>query len=139
MSGVPDRVSRRWQGAQAYRPGDSAGLNAEILALMRAGVKTASCEAWDYFADTGEAVPEVGRVDIALDWQGRPALALRTLDVSRLRFDEMSEELVAAQGEFRDLAAWRRGYEAYLTRAGRFRPDVEMLLERFELVADLAR
>uniref|UniRef100_UPI003515BADA ASCH domain-containing protein n=1 Tax=Salipiger bermudensis TaxID=344736 RepID=UPI003515BADA len=84
------------------------------------------------------ALPEVGRVDLALDWQGRPALALRTTEVLRLRFGEMSEATVAEQGEFADLADWRRGYEAYLTRSGRFARDVEMMFERFELVEDLA-
>ena len=134
MSGA----SERWPGAQSYWSGDSAALNAEILGLMRSGRKTASCEAVAYFAETGEALPEVGRVDLALDWGGRPALALRTLELVWLRFDEMTEARVAEQGEFRDLAHWRQGYEAYLTRAGRYSPDAPMLMERFELVEDLA-
>ena len=134
MSGA----SERWPGAQTYRPGDSAALNAEILGLMRSGRKTASCEAVAYFAETGEALPEVGRIDLALDWDGRPALALRTLELVWLRFHEMTEARVAEQGEFRDLAHWRQGYEAYLTRAGRYSPDAPMLMERFELVEDLA-
>ncbi|MBY6004711.1 ASCH domain-containing protein [Salipiger bermudensis] len=138
MSAVLEAALARWPGAQSYRPGDSAALNAEILGLMRSGKKRASCEAWSVFEEGTEALPEVGRVDLALDWQGRPALALRTTEVLRLRFGEMGEAMVAEQGEFADLADWRRGYEAYLTRAGRFEPEVEMMFERFELVEDLA-
>ena len=129
----------RWPGAQSYRPGDSAALNAEILALMRSGRKRASCEAWAVFDEGREALPVVGRVDIVLDWDGAPALAVRTLEVLRVPFAEMTGEMAAEQGEFTDLAHWRRGYEAYLTRSGRFAPDVAMMLERFEVVEDLAR
>lgn len=121
-----------------YCPGDSAALNAEILGLMRSGAKTASCEALAYFEETGEPLPVPGRVDIALDWARRPALATETLALRHLRFDEMTEADVAAQGEFRDLAHWREGYRAYLTRAGRYAPETPMILETFRVVRDFA-
>jgi uncharacterized protein YhfF len=54
--------------------------------------------------------------------------------VTRMPFSAMTEDLVADQGEFRDLADWRAGYRAYLTRAGLFSPDAEMLVERFTVV-----
>lgn len=124
----------RYPGAQAFAFGDSAALNAEILALVRAGRKTVTCDALAAFEARGEAAPQPGRIDIATDWAGQPVLALRTLTVQHMPFDEMTVELVADQGEFRDLAEWRRGYEAYLTRSGQFAPDVLMLVERFEVV-----
>jgi len=109
------------------------------LALMRSGLKTGTCDAWVIYVDGTEELPVVGRVDIALDWAGRAALATRTLAVERIAFDEMDEMRVAQQGEFRDLAHWRLGYEAYLTRAGRFAPDVDMMFERFEIVEDFVQ
>ena len=127
------------EGAFAYPVGDSAALNAEILALMRSGVKTGTCDAWAVYVDGTEELPVVGRVDIALDWAGRAALATRTLAVEWIAFDEMDEARVAQQGEFRDLAHWRLGYEASLTRAGRFVPDVDMMFERFEIVEDFGQ
>ncbi|MEQ9693652.1 ASCH domain-containing protein [Shimia sp. SDUM112013] len=125
------------EGAECYRPGDCAEMNAEILSLMRSGAKTMTCEAWSVYEDGLEALPVVGRVDIALDWQGRAALAVRTLQVEKLRYDEMTADRVAAQGEFRDLEDWKRGYKAVLTRAGRFAPDVPLMVETFEVVQDL--
>ena len=76
-----------------------------------------------------------------LRWIGKggSALAARTLAVERIAFDQMDEVRVAQQGEFRDLAHWRLGYEAYLTRAGRFAPDVDMMFERFEIVEDFGQ
>lgn len=128
----------RWPGAQSDRPGDSAALNAEILALMRSGRKRASCEARAVFDEGQEALPVVGRVDIVRDRDGAPALATRMLGVLRVPFAERTGEMAAEQGEFTDLAHWRRGYETYLTRSGRFAPDGAMMLERFEGMEDLA-
>jgi uncharacterized protein YhfF len=128
----------RHPGAVTFRYGDSPDLNAEIIALVRAGAKTVSCDAWEAFGARGEPLPQVGRVDIALDWDGMPQLAVRTLAVEKLRFCDMDESRIPAQGEFRDLAHWRRGYEAYLRRAGRFAQDVPMLVETFEVVEDFA-
>ncbi|MEY8840564.1 ASCH domain-containing protein [Cribrihabitans sp. XS_ASV171] len=125
----------RWPGAEVYRPGDGPDLNAEIIALMRRGAKTASCAALCEF-EGGEAMPEVGRVDIATDWQARPQLATRTIALERMKYREMDAARVPPQGEFDDLEAWRRGYAAYLDRITDFTPDTELLFERFEVVED---
>ncbi|MFD1343122.1 ASCH domain-containing protein [Litorisediminicola beolgyonensis] len=130
-----DAAERLFPGAVRYRPGDGPALNAEILGLMRAGRKTATCAALSEFSEA-EPAPEPGRVDIALDWAGQPALATRTLAVEQLRWDEMDEARVPPQGEFRDLADWRAGYRAYLTRAGRFREDLPLIYETFAVVHD---
>lgn len=124
----------RYPGAVSFKYGDSSALNAEILALVLSGKKTVTCDAVAGFEQRGEAKPAVGRVDVALDWNGVPVAAVKTVAVNLLSFDEMTESMVADQGEFRDLAHWRAGYEAYLTRAGVFAPDVMMLVERFEVV-----
>ncbi|OAN72969.1 ASCH domain-containing protein [Rhodobacteraceae bacterium EhC02] len=124
----------RYPGAGSFRFGDSRALNAQILDLVRQGRKTVTCDAVAGFARRSEPLPEPGRTDIALDWDGAPVLAIRTVDVTRMPFSAMTEDLVADQGEFRDLADWRAGYRAYLTRAGLFSPDAEMLVERFTVV-----
>ena len=132
-------VLARYPGAVSFRYGDSAALNAEILALVRAGTKTMTCDALGAFEARGEALPEAGRIDIALDWEGTPALAVETVRVERIRFDRMDEGRIPPQGEFRDLAHWRAGYEAYLTRAGHFAPDVLMVVETFRVVEDFGK
>ncbi|KIN64673.1 ASCH domain-containing protein [Sulfitobacter noctilucicola] len=124
----------KYPGAVSFRYGDSETLNAEILALVLAGKKTITCDAVAGFEARGEAKPEPGRTDVALDWGGRPVAAVRTVAVDIVPFNKMSEQLIAPQGEFRDLQDWRNGYEAYLTRAGIFAQDVAMLVETFEVV-----
>lgn len=126
----------KYPGAIAFRYGDGPELNAEILALVRSGKKTVSCDAIANFEARGEALPKPDRIDVALDWDGNAVLAVRTVAVDVIAFDKMSEDLITDQAEFRDLAHWRVGYEAYLRRAGVFAPDAPMLVERFEVVEE---
>ncbi|MDU8929021.1 ASCH domain-containing protein [Alisedimentitalea sp. MJ-SS2] len=128
---------KRYPGAQAFRFGDDAELNAEILSLVRAGKKTVTCDAVEAFVTRGEDLPVPGRIDIACDWDWRPACAVETVTLERRAFEEMDEVLVADQGEFSDLEEWRQGYRAYLERSVGFRPGIEMAVERFRLVEDL--
>lgn len=124
--------------AEPFRFGDSAKLCAEIIALVRSGTKTATCEAASAYGAGGDAWPEVGRRDIALNWDGTPAVMIETVEVFTRRFNEMDEEFVAAQGEFRDLDHWRAGYEAYFRRNGGFAEDMKLMCERFTLIEDFA-
>lgn len=124
--------------AETFRFGDSRALCDEILALIRAGRKTATCEAMRVYTDGGDAMPETGRRDVALNWDGTPALMLETVEVSIRGWDEMDAELVAAQGEFRDLAHWQQGYRAYFERNGGWSPDMKIMCERFRIVQDYA-
>ena len=131
-----DDAKARYPGAELFRPGDSPNLNAHILSLVRSGAKTVTCEAWSVFETGGEALPEPGRIDIALDWDGNAAYAVETLDVRKVRFCDMAPDDIPPQGEFRDYDDWANGYRRYLTRAGRFSPDVPLMVETFRLVED---
>ncbi|MHA6263982.1 ASCH domain-containing protein [Arenibacterium sp. CAU 1754] len=124
--------------AETFRFGDSPELCAEILALVRSGQKTGTCEAVSAYGKGGDAWPEPGRRDVALNWDGTPALMIETVEVKTRRFCDMDAEFVAAQGEFRDLDHWRAGYEAYFRRAGTFSPDMKLMCERFRMIEDYA-
>jgi uncharacterized protein YhfF len=138
MAFTLEQAQKRYPGAQTYRPGDGEKLNREIIELMRKGRKTATCAVPDEFADDPGSYPEVGRIDIALDWNGDPALATRTLSLEKISYSQMDESRVPAQGEFEDLEDWRKGYRAYYQRQGSFDPDMIFIYERFEVVEDFA-
>ncbi len=125
--------------AETFRFGDSPALCAEILSLVRAGRKTATCEAARHFGPGRDAMPQVGRRDVALEWDGRPALMVETTQVEVRRWSEMDAEFVAAQGEFRDLAHWQESYRAYFARTGGWSADMKIVCERFRVVTDYAR
>ncbi|MGR3615436.1 MAG: ASCH domain-containing protein [Paracoccaceae bacterium] len=130
------QAKKLYPNAETYRPGDSAALNVEILRLVRAGQKTVTCASWVHFEDGTEALPVEGRIDIALAWNNSPAYAVETLKVESIRFCDMTEDRVAAQGEFGDLEDWRNGYREYLTRVGQFHPEMKLMVETFKMVQD---
>ena len=127
-----------YPGAGTFKFGDSPELSAELIALVRAGKKRATCATWAEFEAEPEAMPVVGRCDIATNWDGTPAFVIRTVKVQKIRFCDVTEEMALAEGEDEDLAGWRDGHEAYFTRNGGFDPEMPLLFEHFELVEDLA-
>ena len=131
-------LRRRYPAAETFKFGDGEALCAALLSLVRAGKKVATCGAMrDY--ESGEAMPAVGRRDIALDWDDTPALVIETVELVRCRFDEVTEGMALAEGEDDSLEGWREGHRRYFERNGGFSPDMEILWERFVLVEDLGR
>ena len=132
-----DSLKARYPDAETFTFGDGPTLCAELLSLVRSGRKTATCEALRSFVDGGEAMPEVGHRDIALNWDGTPALVIETTEVTIRRFSEVDESFALAEGETEDLAGWQQGHQTYFARNGDFDPDMELVCERFRLVEDL--
>ena len=127
-----------YAAAQAFSFGDSPQMADELVALVLAGTKTATCGALrDYPAGSLE-MPVVGRRDVVLDGRGNRAAVIETLEVTIRRFDEVDEAFAHDEGEgFRTLADWRKGHQAYFERNGGFSPDMELVCERFRLVEAL--
>lgn len=81
-------------------------------------------------------MPEVGRRDTALNWDGTPALVIETLEVTQRRFCDVEEDFALAEGENDDLEGWRRDHRAYFARNGGFDGEMMLVCERFRLVED---
>lgn len=129
-------LEARYPGAETYRFGDSAALSDALLALVRAGKKRATCTA-EAELGVSEVMPVVGRCDVVLDFDDVPQLVTRTMELVRVRFCDMTEEMALMEGEDETLAGWRAGHERYYRRAGIFAPDMGLIWERFEVVEDL--
>lgn len=132
-----DVIKARYPGATTFTFGDSETLCNELLSLVRSGKKTATCGALRDFGAGGEVMPKVGRRDISLDWSGRPAVVIETVDLQICRFNEVGADFALAEGENDDLAGWQRDHRAYFERNGGWSPDMELVCERFRLVEDL--
>ncbi len=131
-------VRDRYPGAEAFTFGDSRALCDELLALVRSGAKRATCGALRDFADGTEAMPVVGRRDIALDWDGHPALVIETVELTVRRFCDVGADFALAEGEDETLEGWQAGHRAYFERSGGWSEDMELVCERFSLIEDLA-
>lgn len=111
----------------------------ELLDLVLEGTKTATASAlWDYEAED-EPLPEIGTLGIVLDSDGRPRALLATTEVRVVPFDEVDAQHAHDEGEGdRSLAHWRRVHEdfftAYAAHEHGFRPDMPVVLERFEVL-----
>ena len=127
-----------YPGAGTFKFGGSAEMCNRLNALVRAGTKTASCDALANFQTEPEAMPKLGRCDIATDWDDVPALVTRTVRLEQIRFCDVGEAAALAEGENADLAGWRKHHKAFFERNGGFDPEMLLLFEHFELVEDLA-
>ncbi len=131
-----DEAMQRYPGAETFQFGDSRALCRELLALVRAGTKTATCGALRDFQAEGVAMPVVGRRDISLDWNGAPALVIETLEVTRRRFCDVDADFALAEGEDETLEGWQAGHRLYFERNGGWSPDMTLVCERFRLMED---
>src|SRR3954452_5779252 len=103
-----------YSDAVTFAFGDSPALADELLALVLAGKKTATCGALANFAASGEAMPVVGRRDVVLDGKDRRAAVIETREVSLRRFDSVDARFVHDEGEGdRTLACWRDAHRRY--------------------------
>jgi uncharacterized protein YhfF len=134
-----DEAKARYPGAQTFTFGDSRALCDALLALVRSGAKRATCGALRDFTEGAEPLPVAGRRDIALDWDGNPALAIETTDVTIRRFCDVDADFALAEGEDATLEGWQDGHRAYFGRNGGWSPGMELVCERFRLIEDLTR
>ncbi len=123
-------------GLVTFTFGDNEELCNELLRLVRSGQKTATCEALREFGPDGESIAVVGRRDVALNWDGTPALLIETLEVKQKRFCDVDERFALDEGENDDLDGWRRGHQEYFERNGGFDNEMTLVCERFRLVHD---
>ena len=130
-------LQETYPGAGTFKFGDSKDLCQDLIQLVRNGKKTATCGAASDFADEPEAMPVVGRCDIAANWDGTPALVIRTTKVSEVRFCDVTEEMALMEGENDSLVGWRKAHKAFFKRNGGYDPEMLLIFEEFELVEDL--
>ncbi len=125
--------------------GDSAELIDELAELVLRGTKRATAGAmWAYEAE-GCRPPRPGDLSIVTNAAGTPLCIIETRSVEVMRFDEVTAEFAAAEGEGDgSLRYWQDAHRAYFerecARAGReFTPDMRVACERFEVVFQPAR
>jgi uncharacterized protein YhfF len=111
----------------------------ELLALVLAGIKTATAGAlWDYEAE-GEQLPTRGALGIVTDGRGVPHALVVTTQVEIVPFDEVSAEHAYLEGEGdRSLAAWREVHERFFTQNALhtrgFSRQMPVVLQRFAVL-----
>jgi uncharacterized protein YhfF len=124
-------TNKDWHDLETFSFGDSPELANELLALVLSGTKRATCWA----ASQGLLSAEVGKSMVVLDGRGNPKAVLKTVELTKRRFDEVDEAFAFDEGEGDlSLEYWRSAHARYFTRLGHFAPDMMLWCERFKLV-----
>jgi uncharacterized protein YhfF len=131
-----DDAKARYPGAATFMFGDNQRLCDELLRLVRSGRKTATCNALSEIESGSEQMPVVGRRDIALNWDGTPALIIETLDIALKHYSDVDADFALAEGENDSLEGWQEDHRIYFDRNGGFAPDMMLVCERFRVVED---
>jgi uncharacterized protein YhfF len=126
----------RYAGLERFAFGDSPRMADDLLALVLAGKKTATCGALRDFPEGSSARPVVGLQYLVLDGANRPAAVIETLEVTERRLDEVDESFAFDEGS-RSLVEWHSDHKAYFSRNGGYTPDMMLLCERFRLIERL--
>ena len=124
-----------WRTLETFSFGDNPALADELVELVLAGTKTATCWA----AEQG-LLTDVGKRMVVLDGAGRPRAVIETVELTQHRFPDVDAAFANDEGEGdRTLAYWRRAHDVYFTRLGQFTPDMLLWCERFRVVEVIER
>ena len=127
---MSEAVPEKYQGLRSFAFGDGPELADELLALVLAGKKTATCSTED---EPNTSTP--GERWIVRDGSGRPRCVIETTELSYRRYHEVDAAFAHDEGEGdRSLQYWREAHRRYFTRLGRYAPDMMLMCERFRLV-----
>ncbi len=126
-----------YPGAGTFKLGHNVESSAELIALVRAKTKHAECAALFEFGGDMTSMPKVGRCDIIANWDGTPAVVIKTTSVKTLSFDKVTERMALAEGEHETLAQWRNAREKHFKKNGGFKPEMMLVFEFFDVVENL--
>jgi len=99
LESLPQDLNQQPKAAGVFKFGDSKKLADELAALVRQGIKTATCSALMGYEKDKTPLPQKGDLSIVLDGSGNPVLAIETVSVVILPFNEVSEQFAFEEGE----------------------------------------
>ena len=122
---------------QAWPFGEAPDKLAE---LVRQGIKTATCSAYDLYQAGNEPLPQAGDYSIILNSRNEAVCIIQTTRVYVTEFNQVSAEHAFKEGEGdRSLAYWRKVHENFLTNElssvhKAFDENTKVVCEEFEVV-----
>ena len=125
-------VPEKYRDLPSFSFGDSPAMADELLALVLAGSKTATCS---LYVPSDPDLSRPGEHSIVCDGSGRPACVIETVEVTVQRYNEVDAAFAHDEGEGdRTLEYWRRAHREFFERHGVFADDMMLECERFRVV-----
>lgn len=112
----------------------------ECAQLVLSGKKRATSPSLWFFESSGEALPQVGDLNIVTDWKGKAVCIIRTTKVQILPLNEITEVHARIEGEGDgSLDWWRKAHWDYYHHELRGtgyepQPDMPVVFQEFECV-----
>lgn len=82
----------------------------KLLEMVLDGRKVAMSSSYDEYVNAGVEIPTEGELSIICNHEGRPRALLRVTEVRVTEFDQVGEDIAAAEGED-SLEKWRKDHE----------------------------
>jgi uncharacterized protein YhfF len=128
MTGM--EIPAQYRDLPRFAFGDNPALADELLVLVIAGRKTATCSTPD---DPNLSRP--GERWIVLDGRAEPRCVIETTQITMRRYNEVDAAFAYDEGEGdRSLEYWRDAHRTYFGRQGKFSEDMMLVCERFRLL-----
>jgi uncharacterized protein YhfF len=120
--------------------GNTPALTDELVRLVVAGKKTATCALLLEYTKEGSPLPKVGEQKILLNSTQAPLCIVEVTEVTIRPFSEIDGSFAYDEGEGdRSYAAWHKGHTHYFSRVmqawgEQFSPDLPVVCERFKVI-----
>lgn len=123
-----------------YEAWQFGGAPDKLAQLVKDGIKTATCSAYDLYAAENEPLPKPGDLSVILNSQDEAVCIIRTTKVYVTEYDRVTAGHAFKEGEGdRSLAYWRQVHEEFLTEEldvidRTFSSKTKVVCEEFEVV-----
>ena len=114
------------------------GLPNELAQLVIDGKKTATCSGHVFYELENEPLPVMNEYSIILNGDEQPVAIIKTVEVSLVPMNQVSEEFAIAEGEG-PYEAWKSAHVTFFTselqnHGLEFSEDMLLVCERFTLI-----
>ena len=139
LNSLPAGPARPEAPASMFAFGDSKELADKLAALVREGVKTATCSAVWAYEEEQKPIPQKGELSIVIDGSGNPVAVIETVEIFLAPFNEVTEDFAWEEGEGdRSLAYWRQAHRNFFSRQRfkdrAFHEQMPLVCERFRVL-----
>lgn len=140
LNSLPDKAAEKYTSYSSdYFCADEYNANTCADLILR-GEKRASCSLDHWYSEKGEVMPKVGHLQVVTNWDGVPVCIIEITSVTKCKYNEVSPEFAALEGE-RDktLVWWRQIHWDFFSKECmelEISPSEDMLLvlEQFKVV-----
>ncbi|OUR99521.1 hypothetical protein A9Q84_00445 [Halobacteriovorax marinus] len=119
----------------AWSFGNTSEMADDLVSLVLAGKKTATCSLLRAYQGYEDEIPKVGVYSLICDGENNPKCIVFYTDTFLCKYNEITEKHAYEEGEGnRTLEHWRKVHTEFFSEYGGFHEEDILLCERFKVV-----